>query len=180
MPARIPIQHKSPFAIDPRPLEETASSHAGLLATARAFRSLHLPDLIAANLTLKRRQRGFSESQFIETLLLLQTVGGDCPEDIQLLTGDACLERGLGFALPKVSARRTFLNRFHDPVLAAQRPPRAEQKRFIVPSRLAITTCQVPAFVSRHSSSMMRPVVGSRLASFSLQRPPIIMALAGS
>ena len=142
MPARIPIQHKSPFAIDPRPLEETASSHAGLLATARAFRSLQLPDLIAANLTLKRRQRGFSESQFIETLLLLQTVGGDCPEDIQLLTGDACLERGLGFALPKVSALRTFLNRFHDPVLAAQRPPRAEQKRFIVPSSAPVAGLQ--------------------------------------
>ena len=142
MPARIPIQHKSPFVIDPRPLEETASSHAGLLATSRAFRSLGLPDLIAANLTLKRRQRGFSEGQFIETLLLLQTVGGDCPEDIQLLHGDACLERGLGFALPKVSAVRTFLDRFHDPVVAAQRPPRAEQKSFILPSSAPVQGLQ--------------------------------------
>ena len=87
MPGRIPVQHKSPFALDPRPLEETASSHAGLLATARAYRSLGVPDLVAANLTLKRRPSGFSESQFIETLLLLQTVGGGCPEDIQLLAG---------------------------------------------------------------------------------------------
>lgn len=142
MPARIPVQHKSPFVIDPRPLEETASSHAGLLATSRAFRSLGLPDLIAANLTLKRRQRGFSEGQFIETLLLLQTVGGDCPEDIQLLHGDACLERGLGFALPKVSAVRTFLDRFHDPVVAAQRPPRAEQKSFILPSSAPVQGLQ--------------------------------------
>ena len=142
MPARIPIQHKSPFVIDPRPLEETASSHAGLLATSRAFRSLGLPDLIAANLTLKRRQRGFSEGQFIETLLLLQTVGGDCPEDLQLLHGDACLERGLGFALPKVSAVRTFLDRFHDPVVAAQRPPRAEQKSFILPSSAPVQGLQ--------------------------------------
>lgn len=142
MPARIPVQHKSPFVIDPRPLEETASSHAGLLATSRAFRSLGLPDLIAANLALKCRQRGFSEGQFIETLLLLQTVGGDCPEDIQLLHGDACLERGLGFALPKVSALRSFLDRFHDPVLAAQRPPRAEQKSFILPSSAPVQGLQ--------------------------------------
>ena len=142
MPARIPVQHKSPFVIDPRPLEETASSHAGLLATSRAFRALGVPDLIAANLTLKQRQRGFSEGQFSETLLLLQTVGGDCPEDLQLLAGDACLERGLGFALPKVSAVRTFLDRFHDPAVAAQRPPRAAQKSFILPSSAPVQGLQ--------------------------------------
>src|SRR5213592_3182933 len=70
MSARLPIQNKSPFEIDPRPLNETASPHAGLLATSRAFRSLKVPDLIAANLSLKQRQRGFAEAQFIETVLL--------------------------------------------------------------------------------------------------------------
>lgn len=134
MPARLPLQSKSPFEIDPRPLQEMASPHAGLLATSRAFRSLKLPDLIAANLPLKERQRGFTEGQFIETLLLLQTLGGDCPDDIQLLAGDECLERGLGFEFPKASALRSFLNRFHDEEIAAQRPRREEQKSFILPS----------------------------------------------
>ena len=46
MSARIPTQHKSPFEIDPRPLDEMASPHAGLLATSRAFRSLKIPDLV--------------------------------------------------------------------------------------------------------------------------------------
>ena len=36
MPARLPVQHKSPFEIAPRPLDEMASPHAGLLATSRA------------------------------------------------------------------------------------------------------------------------------------------------
>lgn len=45
MAARLPIQNKSPFEIDSRPLNETASPHAGLLATSRAFRSLRVPDL---------------------------------------------------------------------------------------------------------------------------------------
>jgi DDE family transposase len=134
MPARLPIQNKSPFEIDARPLDEMASSHAGLLATSRAFRALKLPDLIAANLPLKERQRGLTEGQLLETLVLLQTAGGDCPEDIKILTGDPCLERGLGFALPKVTALRSFLDRFHDESLAALRPPRQEQKSFIVPS----------------------------------------------
>jgi hypothetical protein len=110
------------------------SSHAGLLATSRAFRSLHLPEMIAANLPLKERKRGFSESQMIESLVLLQTAGGDCPEDIKLLHGDVCLERGLGYALPKVTALRSFLERFHDESLEASRPKREEQKSFILPS----------------------------------------------
>ena len=134
MPARLPIQHKSPFELDPRPLEEMTSSQAGLLATSRAFRALKLPDLIAANLPLKQRQRGLSEGQTIETLVLLQTAGGDCPEDVKMLAQDRCLERGLGFALPKVTALRSFLDRFHDESLEAARPKREEQKSFILPS----------------------------------------------
>lgn len=134
MSARIPIQHKSPFVIDPRPLDEMASPHAGLLATSRALRSLKIPDLVAANLNLKKRQRGCSEGQYIESIVLLQTAGGDCPEDMSLIAGDTCLERGLGFALPKVGAVRGFLNRFHDEKLELARPARAVQKSFIMPS----------------------------------------------
>src|ERR1019366_4386957 len=113
MSARIPTQQKSPFEIDPRPLHEMSSPHAGLLATSRAFRSLGIPALAAAHLQLKQRQRGFDEAQYLEAIVLLQTAGGDCPEDMQLLGNDPCLERGLGFPLPKVSAVRGFLERFH-------------------------------------------------------------------
>ena len=134
MSARIPTQHKTPFEIDARPLNEMASPHAGLLATSRAYRSLRIPDLVAANLKLKQRQRGCSDAQYIESVVLLQTGGGDCPEDMSLLAGDDCLERGLGFALPKTGAVRAFLNRFHDEDLELARPPRAVQKSFIMPS----------------------------------------------
>lgn len=134
MSARIPTQHKSPFEIDPRPLDEMASPHAGLLATSRALRSLKIPDLVAANLTLKKRDRGCSDGQYVESIVLLQTAGGDCPEDMSLLAGDDCLERGLGFPLPKTGAVRAFLNRFHDEELELARPPREVQKSFIMPS----------------------------------------------
>ena len=119
-----------------------SSPHAGLLATSRAFRALKLPGLIAANLKLKQRRRGCAEAEFTEALVLLQTAGGDCPEDIQLLVGDPCLERGLGFPLPKVSAVRSFLDRFHDEPLAQTRPPRAQQKSFILPSSLPVQGLQ--------------------------------------
>ena len=134
MAARIPTQHKSPFQIDPRPLDEMASPHAGLLATSRALRSLNIPGLVAANLQLKKRDRGCSDGQYIESIVLLQTAGADCPEDMSLIAGDECLERGLGFALPKTGAVRAFLNRFHDQEIELARPPREVQKSFIMPS----------------------------------------------
>lgn len=134
MAARLPLQAKTPFVLDPRPLEEASSPHAGALATSRVYRSLGLPDLIAANLRLRQRQRGFDESQMIESIVLLQTIGGDCPEDIRLIAQDPCLERGLGYRPPKATAVRVFLERFHDEELEALRPPREEQKSFILPS----------------------------------------------
>ena len=142
MPARIPTQQKSPFEIDPRPLHEMSSPHAGLLATSRVFRSLGIPALAAAHLPLKRRQRGFDEGQYLEAIVLLQTAGGDCPEDLSLLGNDPCLERGLGFPLPKVGAVRSFLERFHDEALEQSRPPRAVQKSFIVPSSAPVEGLQ--------------------------------------
>jgi len=142
MSARIPTQQKSPSEIDPRPLHEMSSPHAGLLATSRAFRSLGIPALAAAHLQLKQRQRGFDEAQYLEAIVLLQTAGGDCPEDMQLLGNDPCLERGLGFPLPKVSAVRSFLERFHDEALEQSRPPRAVQKSFIVPSSAPVEGLQ--------------------------------------
>lgn len=77
------------------------SAHAGLLITSRALRSLQLSGLGEANLQLKSRQRGFTEGPMIESLVLLQTLGGDCPEAISLLAGDQCLSPGLGYQPPQ-------------------------------------------------------------------------------
>jgi hypothetical protein len=142
MPARLPLQAKSPFHIDARPLTEMSSPHAGLLAASRALRSLHLPALVEANLQLKARARGFTEAQCVESLLLLQIAGGDCPEDFVLFRGDACLERGLGYALPKARTARDFLDRFHDEDLELSRPERAVQKSFILPPSDAVSALQ--------------------------------------
>jgi post-segregation antitoxin (ccd killing protein) len=142
MRPRTPIQSKTPFHLDARPLDEMASPHAGLLAASRALRSLKVPELVSANLQLKSRQRGFTEGQFVEALLLLQIAGGDCPDDVALFANDTCLERGLGYALPKATALREFLLRFHDEALAATRPARELQKSFILPSSAGVSGLQ--------------------------------------
>ena len=142
MSARIPLLSKTPFVLDPRPLTEASSAHAGLLATSRAYRSLGVPELIATQLKLRKRRRGYSEGQMVESLILLQTVGGDCPEDIRLLSNDPCLERGLGYRPPKVTAIREFLELFHDEDIVLQRPDHAVQKSFIMPSTEPLAALQ--------------------------------------
>ena len=62
MAARLPLLHKTPFVLDARPLHEATSPHAGALSISRAYRSLGVPQLIAANLSLRKRQRGFAEA----------------------------------------------------------------------------------------------------------------------
>ena len=74
MPPRLPIMAKTPFTLDTRPLLEATSAQAGLLATSRAFRSLGYPQLIEEELKLRKRDRGFTEAQLIESLVLLQTL----------------------------------------------------------------------------------------------------------
>jgi hypothetical protein len=138
----LPLLKKTPFVLDPRPLAEASSAHAGLLATSRAFRSLGIPDLVEDLLRLRKRSRGFTEGQLIESAVLLQTVGGDSPEDIRLLGNDACLERGLGYTPPKATALRDFLEMFHDEELELMRPPRTEQKSFIFPSAPPLAALQ--------------------------------------
>jgi hypothetical protein len=76
MSARLPLLHKTPFVLDERPLYEATSPHAGLLSVSRVYRALGMPALVGANLALRKRQRGFAEAQFIESISLLQAVGG--------------------------------------------------------------------------------------------------------
>jgi hypothetical protein len=142
MSARLPLLAKTPFVLDGRPLLEATSPHAGALSVSRAYRSLGVPQLVGANLHLRKRRRGFSEAQFIEAISLLQAVGGECPEDMRLLLGDQCLERGLGYELPSVTATREFLERFHNKDLEKLRPHREVQKSFIFPSSDAVAALQ--------------------------------------
>lgn len=131
MPATIPLLHKTPFVLDPRPLTGCASPHAGLLAVARTARALHLPGLIAANVSLKQRDRGLSEAQYSESILLSAVAGGEGYSDLAVLANDPLLEKGLGYAPAQPDAARKFVEAFHDPAWEQARPPREQQKTFL-------------------------------------------------
>jgi hypothetical protein len=130
MPASIALLHKTPFHLDPRPLSGCASPHAGLLSVSRTARALHLPGLIEANVSVKQRDRGLTESQYVESILLSAVEGGEGYSDLAVFAADPLLEKGLGYAPAQPDAARKFLEAFHDPDWERARPPRDQQKTF--------------------------------------------------
>jgi hypothetical protein len=96
MPASVTLLHKTPFVLDPRPLPGCASPRAGLLSVRRTARSLHLPGLIAANIAIKQRERGLSEAQHIESILLSLVAGGESDSDLAVLALSPASAEALG------------------------------------------------------------------------------------
>jgi hypothetical protein len=162
-----PLMSTTPFRLDLKPLRGVASPFAGALAVSRAYRSLGIPKLAEELLPLRKRQRGFSVAQMLESIALLQTVGGDCPEDMKLIGYDACLARGLGYELPKATAVREFLELFHDQRLEERRPAREEQRSFIFPSSESLQALQKlqATTVQRISDLYTKQGQGQRIAT---------------
>jgi len=61
-------------------------------------------------------------------------VGEIVRKNIWLLNSDPMLGKALGYELPRVTALRSFLERFHNEELPQKRPSREEQKSFIMPA----------------------------------------------
>ena len=106
MPATLPLLHKTPFCLDPHPLSGCASPRARLLAVARTARALHLPGLIEANVSIKQRDRGLTEAQYSESILLSAVAGGEGYSDLAVLANDPLLTKGLGYAPAQPAAAR--------------------------------------------------------------------------
>jgi hypothetical protein len=124
-----PLLCKTPFAIDPRPVKGATTARAGLAAVSRVFRSLKLPGVIAANVPVKVRRRGFEAAQYVESLALVHVAGGDCVEDMDRLGEDAGLSKIVGYELPSARAVGEFLDRFHDGQCIEEARAQAQRQR---------------------------------------------------
>ncbi len=49
---------------------------------------------------MRRRERGFDEASLVESFMVLNAVGGDCPDDFRHLRADAGLAGLVGHELP--------------------------------------------------------------------------------
>jgi hypothetical protein len=106
--------------------DEGVTGHAGLLLAIEAFHALGLHGACKRELRLKERQRGPSEAEWIELLVMLHLAGGTNLDDLEVLKQDDGLCR-LWDLPTKVSPRSAldFLVRFHDPNLPTSSPGHA-------------------------------------------------------
>src|SRR3972149_10880256 len=128
MRTKTPLQEKTPFAIDAKPMEGRLTARAGLAVISRAFRSLGAPALCDAQVRIKKRERGFTVGQQVESLVLLHAAGGDCMQDVEPLRKDGGVTKMLGYAAPGQRCVADFLESFHDPEKVAQARAQAQRQ----------------------------------------------------
>jgi hypothetical protein len=136
MRTKTPLQEKTPFAIDAKPMEGLLTARAGLAAFSRAFRSLGAPNLCDEHVRIKERGNGFTAGQQVESLVLLHAAGGDCMQDIEPLCKDGGVTKMLGYAAPGHRCVADFLEAFHDPEKVVQARAQAQRQASARPSKL--------------------------------------------
>jgi hypothetical protein len=86
-----------PIDIDPEPIEERLTAWGGAALLIQSVRSLDVPGSSKRNIQLKQRQRGYSEAEYVESLIVLHALGGDCVDDLERLREDGGLAELLGY-----------------------------------------------------------------------------------
>lgn len=103
-----------PFVVQPVADGADATGRAGLPLVVEVLRAFGVDRLVAQHLALKERQRGFSELELLEAVVMLQAAGGEHMDDIEVLRQDGGLCRLLARTMPSADAVGDFLHRFHD------------------------------------------------------------------
>jgi hypothetical protein len=109
-----------PYTVDVVADADGVTSRAGLPLVLETFRALGLEPVIRAQVRVRERQSGYTETEKVEALVLLLAAGGDCLDDIAVLQADRGLLRLLGRTLPAADTLRHFLYAFHDDALIQQ------------------------------------------------------------
>jgi hypothetical protein len=102
------------LSIDPEPIAETLTSMGGVPLLVRAYRSLGLPAMVREHVEVKQRERGLDEAEMVESIVVLNAMGGECFDDFLRLREDAGLKEMLGHGIPSPDAARRFLYQFHE------------------------------------------------------------------
>jgi len=129
-----------PYKIEVVEDEQAAvTAHAGLPLVLETMRTLGVSAKLDAELGIRQRNHGATDSEKGEAIVLLLAAGGDCISDIQVLRADKGLERLLGQEVPSDEVLRTFLYAFHDDKLIEQ------AQRQLRPGEVAYVPAETPA-----------------------------------
>jgi Transposase DDE domain group 1 len=110
-----------PFKVIEDESGDALTSYGGLPLVMETCEALGLARLVKHYVRIKQRNRGYTESKYVESVIALMASGGDCLEDIERLRSDAGLKLLLG-EMPSAEAVRFFLYGFHDEKLLESRP----------------------------------------------------------
>src|SRR5260370_8480131 len=105
------------FEIDTALETGLITGHAGVPGLIEAFRLTGTAAVIDREVKLKRRKRGLSASEMVESLLAMWAAGGERAEDLDEFRQDKALAILLGHDLPAAQPAPTFLAQFARPLL---------------------------------------------------------------
>ena len=93
-----------------------ATAYAGLPLVLEMMRALGVNRSVEEHVHTRRvrREDGFTDTELVESVVLMLAAGGECCEDIGMLSGDDALVEMLGQKLPSSPVLKQFFYRFHD------------------------------------------------------------------
>lgn len=113
-----------PFAYEESAEGSGVTSYAGAPLLAETYRATGACESVrrCVKTRERRRERGLSDEQMVESFALLLAAGGECSDDFEVLRSDAGVEALLGYAPPSPSRGREFLYAFDKEVGGTQAP----------------------------------------------------------
>jgi hypothetical protein len=112
-----PPQGRLPFEYEVDETEDDVTSYGGLPLIIDVLRSQNVDEAIRQHVHVRERACQFDEVALIEAMVLLLAAGGDCLDDIRMLSADTALCRLLERKMPSPETLRLFLYEFHDDAL---------------------------------------------------------------
>jgi len=103
-------------------LTDAVTPHAGSALLIELGRRSGVLAAAERHLPTKKSTKGLGPGQFVESVVLLSALGGECLDDFDPLRRDRGLAALLGYDLPAASTARQWLDRFHDPEVVRDRP----------------------------------------------------------
>lgn len=102
-----------PFKLD-LDTDKNLTRFAGLPLVAETFRGLGLMEECNIRLDIKKRDRGLTSGEMVESLILMLAAGGECLKDLDIMRADMGLSRLIGYEFPAPGTAWKFLNRFNE------------------------------------------------------------------
>ena len=110
-----------PFKLEMMKNEDQLTSLGGLPLLHELYRKLNLPAVISQHIAVK--EKGWTESELIESIIALSAAGGEHLSDMDILCADKGYQKVIGKdKLPSAKALERFLKRFHEEERMKPRP----------------------------------------------------------